>query len=113
MVPNPNLARVDFKGVASDLKITLYTQLTTLMEGAQDDVRRFVAEIAPAMADAVAQGDTAMSGELEAQMAAVAELNNLRAIKAKWAVTKSVIDSSMRILAGGIAAGLGAVGGVR
>lgn len=112
-MPNPNLANVDFKSVTSDLKATLFAQMTTLLEGAHDDVRVFVAEIAPAIADAVAVGDTALTAELEAQLRAVAELNNLRAIKAKWAVMSSIADTAIRLLSGGIAAGLSAFGGIR
>lgn len=109
----PNAPRLDLSSVTSDLKSTMFAQLTTLIEGAADDVRRWVGEIVPAMTDAIANGDVALTEELEAQMKAVAELNNLRAIKAKWAVVKSVADSAMRLVTSGISVGLAALGGVK
>lgn len=80
------------------LQAAIERGLKNVLEGGQEDLRRFASEIAMDAAAAALTGDQEALRELRAQTRALAEANRLRAVNAAWTVAADVVGSITGLL---------------
>jgi hypothetical protein len=100
---------LNLKGIAESLKGIIANQLISRLPELEADLLQITNEIAPVLVSAAVSGDTALRGELEAQIVAIAEINRIRGNAAAIATIKEIAGFALSILSIGISKGLGGI----
>lgn len=95
---------LDLDALFDEFKSIIGDSAKELLEGAAEDVDKFVARIGSVMVSAVAAGDDAMVDEMKGALETLAERNRIRASREAMETLKGVIDIAKRGALAGISA---------
>ena len=99
----PADAAFDWSGLADEVRAALAEALAGLLDGAAEDVRRYVAAIAGDLVRAAATDRPDLVDELRAQLRLIGEINRVRAANAGWEAVEAVVAAVFRVLIAGLA----------
>ena len=96
----------DWGGLNAELRDVLGDALAGLIDGAADDVDRYVAAIAQDLVRAAANDRPDLVAELRGQLRLIGEINRVRASDAAWDTAEQIIAAVFRAAVAGLARGI-------
>tara|TARA_R100001086_G_scaffold87122_4_gene42591 strand:+ start:4364 stop:4729 length:366 start_codon:yes stop_codon:yes gene_type:complete len=88
---------VDWDGLTDSLGGVLRRRLVTVLEGADEDIQKFMVAISADLTRSIREGNEELSDELRAQARGIMEMNRLRLVNAGWGLLDEVLGTVLGV----------------